>query len=97
MTSTELRPRVAGLGTDFLEPTSPRPPPSSAVENTGPTSWFDTFRRANNHSPESTHTTEHGVYNERRAARHTANTALVRKLKARHLQMIAIGGSIGAS
>lgn len=29
------------------------------------------------------------------AAQRTANTGLVRKLKGRHLQMIAIGGSIG--
>merc|ERR1712144_124593 len=34
-------------------------------------------------------------YNPRAAAYNTANTILVRRLKGRHLQMIAIGGSIG--
>lgn len=38
----------------------------------------------------------HGrVFDSKHAAQNTANSALVRKLKGRHLQMIAIGGSIG--
>jgi yeast amino acid transporter len=36
-------------------------------------------------------------FNAQAAAWNTANTGLVRRLKGRHLQMIAIGGSIGDS
>lgn len=36
-----------------------------------------------------------GVFNPHKAAIGTANSGLARKLKGRHLQMIAIGGSIG--
>lgn len=35
------------------------------------------------------------VFNAKAAALNTANTPLVKRLKGRHLQMIAIGGSIG--
>jgi len=35
------------------------------------------------------------VFDAKAAAYNTANTHLVRRLKGRHLQMIAIGGSIG--
>ena len=37
------------------------------------------------------------VFDAEQAARGTANTALARRLKGRHLQMIAFGGSIGRS
>jgi amino acid permease len=36
-----------------------------------------------------------GVFDSRAAARGTAESPLARRLKGRHLQMIAIGGSIG--
>lgn len=59
---------------------------------------FDTFRRArHNYARSETSDDNADEYNNRRAANHTANTALVRRLKGRHLQMIAIGGSIGMS
>lgn len=70
--------------------------PDREEDNTSQmTKWFDTFRRANKPSFESASIHRYGVYNERRAALHTANTSLARKLKTRHLHMIAIGGSIG--
>lgn len=37
------------------------------------------------------------AFNHRAAAERTANSGLAHKLKARHMQMIAIGGSIGES
>ena len=37
----------------------------------------------------------HGEYDHRAAAERTANSGLAKKLKGRHMQMIAIGGSIG--
>lgn len=56
--------------------------------------WLETFKRAKiNRRPSDA--SEGGGYNARRGARRTANTALVRRLKGRHLQMIAMGGSIG--
>lgn len=36
-------------------------------------------------------------FNAKQAAFNTANTPLTKRLKGRHLQMIAIGGSIGES
>jgi hypothetical protein len=38
-----------------------------------------------------------GEYDHKAAAERTANSGLAHKLKARHMQMIAIGGSIGSS
>lgn len=59
--------------------------PSRDLDDIGP---LESVRRHNNGSP---------FYDLRRAALATANSnGLSRKLKGRHLQMIAIGGSIGA-
>lgn len=96
-TESELRPRAISIGGWRSESPTPRSfSPLSQVEtrDSGPGSWFDNFRRANNPSPESFNTTT-GVYNERRAAVRTTRTALARNLKSRHLQFLAIGGSIG--
>lgn len=58
---------------------------------------WDSFKR-----DPSAYTTPRGtigadgkVFDVESAAQATANTTLARKLKGRHLQMIAIGGSIG--
>ncbi|KAH8588365.1 amino acid transporter-like protein [Bisporella sp. PMI_857] len=54
---------------------------------------FDGFLRHDDYNPEAA---VHGrVFDAHQAAHNTANTLLSRKLKGRHLQMIAIGGSIG--
>jgi amino acid transporter len=55
----------------------------------------------NNFRPDSAYDPESPIngrlFDAKLAAYNTANTALVKKLKGRHLQMIAIGGSIGMS
>ncbi len=71
----------------------------TGVKSLHTTRVFDSFRAG----PEKEHAYiptlavgENGRYFDTRAAAYnTANTGLVRKLKGRHLQMIAIGGSIG--
>lgn len=57
--------------------------------------WLRTFTKAQNDEIASETASEQDGYDVRRAAMQTANTALIRQLKGRHLQMIAIGGSIG--
>lgn len=56
--------------------------------------WLKTFKRAKLNRRLSD-ASDNGGFNARRGATRTANTALIRRLKGRHLQMIAIGGSIG--
>lgn len=57
---------------------------------------IDSFRHHPAHATSRVLVGKHGsVFNAEAAAYNTANTALMRKLKGRHLQMIAIGGSIG--
>lgn len=56
----------------------------------------DPNRRTINTAINSTYHYNHdGALDPHQAVLATANTALARKLKGRHLQMIAIGGSIG--
>jgi amino acid transporter len=56
----------------------------------------DSFRRdPNAFISASSQRSAKGGFDHEAAARATANSGLARKLKGRHLQMIAIGGSIG--
>ncbi|RDL32381.1 Amino acid transporter-like protein [Venustampulla echinocandica] len=71
--------------------------PDGAKVSSSPSRIFDSFRPHPAHKASRVLVGKHGrVFNADAAAHNTANTALVRKLKGRHLQMIAIGGSIGA-
>lgn len=55
----------------------------------------DSFRRETNTNNTHAFKAEGGGFDHEGAAQRTANSGLARKLKGRHLQMIAIGGSIG--
>lgn len=66
--------------------------------------FVDSFRRdpnahvskaGQNVDPSDGHGHLGGKFNHKAAAEATANSGLAHKLKARHMQMIAIGGSIG--
>ncbi len=59
------------------------------------TRFMDSFKRDPNASVTATSAAVKGEYDHEAAARATANTTLSRQLKGRHMQMIAIGGSIG--
>jgi len=58
---------------------------------------LDSFRRDPNMyiTPKGSLGADGKVFDVESAAQNTANSPLARKLKGRHLQMIAIGGSIG--
>jgi yeast amino acid transporter len=60
--------------------------------------FVDSFRRDPNArvTKTETSTVSRGRFDHKTAAENTANTGLVQKLQSRHMQMIAIGGSIGS-
>ncbi|CAL3963344.1 unnamed protein product [Diplocarpon coronariae] len=60
-----------------------------------PTKAFDSFRAAPSPGFAAAIGENGRSFNQQAAAYNTANSLLLRKLKGRHLQMIAIGGSIG--
>jgi hypothetical protein len=57
----------------------------------------DSFRRDPNASVVKKEAVSRGRFDHKSAAENTANTGLAQKLQSRHMQMIAIGGSIGMS
>lgn len=60
--------------------------------------FVDSFRRDPNAAvTKPSERAVSGHFDHEAAAKRTANSGLARKLKGRHLQMIAIGGSIGKS
>lgn len=98
----EAETSTSSSGTGSL-PTIPEPVPiyeeKPAAKSHLATRFRDSFKR----NPEL-HFTQKGqigangqVFDLESAAQNTAESPLARKLKGRHLQMIAIGGSIGTS
>lgn len=89
--ATILSPRLESK--EYFEDEENRPRPSL------PRRLWDSFQRdPHAHAtPVGTLGANGKVFDLEGAAHATANTTLARKLKGRHLQMIAIGGSIGMS
>jgi hypothetical protein len=85
------------IGTDSNPPINPDYGESEPAKASLPRRVIDSFKRDPN-----AHVTKAGqvgadgqVFDVEEAAANTANSPLHRRLKSRHLQMIAIGGSIG--
>lgn len=92
-TSTSSSAEGSGSGVVVTEPYNEKPPKKEPLR----TRVWDSFKR----NPDF-HITQKGqvgadgqVFDIESAAQNTAESPLARKLKGRHLQMIAIGGSIG--
>jgi amino acid transporter len=80
---------------------SPIASPQRAEFEDGPKkAWpkrvLNSFKRDPNASVIKKSALSGGRFDHKTAAENTANSGLVQKLQSRHLQMIAIGGSIGA-
>ncbi|KAI6713730.1 hypothetical protein JHW43_003757 [Diplocarpon mali] len=75
--------------------TTPSPASVSRISAPWTTRFVDSFRRDPGASVTATSVPTKGGYDHQAAAQATANTTLSRQLKGRHMQMIAIGGSIG--
>ncbi|TAQ83146.1 hypothetical protein B7494_g8531 [Chlorociboria aeruginascens] len=87
-------PKPSSSSTSTAEPLLTRP----QEVRSGPSKIFHSFRSDTSHDlvPVISLGLHGRIYNPHGAAANTTNTALARKLKGRHLQMIAIGGSIGS-
>ena len=80
--------------------TSPDPLPAYGDSEAARGSWsqrlVDSFKRdPNAHVTSGSAGADGGTFDAENAAEHVASSPLQRRLKPRHLQMIAIGGSIG--
>jgi hypothetical protein len=91
---------------DLKEPggsDSPASPERAEYEDGPKLPWtrrfVDSFKRDPNASVTKTEASavSRGRFDHKTAAENTANSGLVQKLQSRHMQMIAIGGSIGTS
>ena len=81
---------------------SPPPPSYGETDSAGESSmrrFLDSFRQdpTQHATPVGAVGANGKVYDAEAAAGNTASSPLARKLKGRHLQMIAIGGSIGTT
>lgn len=86
-------------GSGFDSPTPPLYGDSHATKPGVGRRVIDSFKRDPNQKATASGTVgaDGKVYDVENAASATAESPLARKLKGRHLQMIAIGGSIGTS
>lgn len=96
----EKIPIEKGAGEHSPDSASPPPPLYGETKTTKGTlmsRMVDSFKRDPNQNvtPAGAVGADGHVYDVENAAQATANSPLARKLKGRHLQMIAIGGSIG--